>query len=94
MKFSVESEKENPALKRKELVVNVDYEGKATPKSVDLLAGLANHFSVPQEKLQAKLFSHSGKSAGYAIVKIWSEEPIKKNKRVKAAATPNAEEKK
>ena len=94
MKFSVVNEKENSALKRKELTVNVDYEGKATPKNADLLAGLASHFGAAQEKIQAKLFSHAGRSTGYAVVKIWSEEPIKKNKRAKVAAGPKPEEKK
>lgn len=92
MKFSVTDEKANSILDRKELTIGVDYEGKATPKNADLVAQLAEHFKVPVEKVQAKLFSHVGRSGGYALVKIWSGDVIKKNK--KAKATSKTEEKK
>lgn len=94
MKFSVTNEKTNDILSRKEVVVDVDYEGKATPKNVDLVAQLAEHFKVPVEKVQAKLFSHVGRSGGYALVKVWSGDVIKKNKKAKAAEQPKTEEKK
>ena len=94
MKFSVTSEKGNDILSRKEVVVDVDYEGKATPKVTDLISQLADHFKVPSEKVQAKLFSHAGRSGGYALVKIWSGDVVKKNKRVKASEQKPVEEKK
>lgn len=93
MKFSVTSEKVNDILSRKELVVSVDYEGKATPKTTDLVAQLADHFKVPAEKVQAKLFSHVGRSGGYAVVKVWSGDVVKKNKRVKAVVAKPEEQK-
>ncbi len=93
MQFSITSEKENALLRRKEIVVNIDYEGKATPKLTELVSALAEHFGAPQDKIAAKLFSHHGKSSGYAIVKIWSGDIIKKNKRAKQAQL-KAEEKK
>ena len=84
MKFSVTSEKQNDFLGRKEVVVNVDYQGKATPKNADLIAELASHFGTTAEKIQAKLFSHNGISGGYAVVKVWSDKPLVKQKKVAA----------
>lgn len=92
MKIEVVEEKENPLLKRKEIIASVDYEGKATPSVVDLQKHFASHFKVKEELIEiTKVFSEMGMAKGKAWVKVWETKPPvrkKKSKEKKEEAKP------
>jgi len=79
MKFEVLEEKDNPLLKRKELVLSLDFENSKTPSKSDLQAILSEKYAVEPEKVDVtKLFSETGLAKGKAFVKIWENVPVKK----------------
>lgn len=77
MQFNVIEEKQNPLLKRKELLVSVDYEGKSTPSKAELQKALSKQFNANMENLEiSKVLSETGLSRGKAWVKIWEEKKV------------------
>jgi len=77
MKVQVITEKENPLLKRKEILVSIDYEGTATPSKADIQKLLAEQLKANIENLEiSKVLSEIGKSRGKAWIKIWEEKKI------------------
>lgn len=102
MKIQVIDEKENPMLKRRELVVSIDYEGKSTISKADLQKDLAKQLSANIENVEvSKILSEIGLSRGKAWVKVWKEKKIpiysevkKEEKEVIKPAKPKVEEKK
>lgn len=103
MKIEVISEKENPLMKRKELVVSVDYDKGATASKADLQKFLAEQLKANIENLEiSKILSEFGLSKGKAWVKIWKEKKIplyseikkEKPKEQKAEEKPKEEPKK
>ncbi len=84
MRFDVLEEKNNPLLKRREIVLGLDYEGGATPKKEDLIGKLAEHFKVEKEFIQIpQITSATGISKGKAFVRVWEIKPPEKKKKVK-----------
>jgi len=93
MKIQVITEKENPLLKRKEILVSIDYEGTATPSKADIQKLLAEQLKANIENLEiSKVLSEIGKSRGKAWIKIWEEKKIplysEKKKAPKKEAKP------
>ena len=88
MKFSVIEEKENPLLKRKELLLAIDYEGGSTPSKADLQKFLSEQLNANIENLEiSKVLSEIGMTRGKAWVKIWEEKKIPLYSEKKKAKT-------
>jgi len=83
--MDVVEKKENPFLKRTELILNVDHTGQATPKRDDLIKEIAGKFSSTPEKVTIDyIFSQSGLSKAKVKAKVWKEKvPEKKVKKEK-----------
>jgi len=77
MKVQVVNERENPLLKRKELLLSIDYEGGATPSKADLQKFLSEQLNTSIENLEiSKVLSEVGKPKGKAWIKIWQEKKV------------------
>lgn len=93
MKFNVIEEKENPLLKRKELLLSIDYEGGSTPSKAEMQKFLAEQLSANIENLEiSKVLSEIGLTKGKAWVKIWEEKKIPLYSEVKKKAKSEAEQ--
>ena len=93
MKFNVIEEKENPLLKRKELLLSIDYEGGSTPSKAELQKFLAEQLSANIENLEiSKVLSETGLTRGKAWIKIWEEKKIPLYSEGKKKAKPEAEQ--
>ena len=61
MKFKILEEKENPMLKRKEIVMSLDYEGGSTPSKADLQKVLSEQLNANIENVEiSKIMSDVG----------------------------------
>ena len=82
MKFEILSEKENPLMKRREMIFSLDYEGKSTASKEELKKSIAEQFKVDLEKVDvSKILSEVGKSRGQAWIKIYEGKvPVRKKK--------------
>jgi len=77
MKFEVINEKENPLLKRKEILVRVDYEGGSTASKAELQKSLSEHFKADIASVEiSKILSEVGLPRGKAWVKVWEEKKV------------------
>ncbi len=97
MKIQVIKEKENPLLKRKELLVALDYDGGATPSKAELQKSLAEELKVEIERVEvSKILSEIGMPKGKAWIKIWEEKkvPIYSEMKKEKAESEKKEEKK
>lgn len=97
MKTNVIEEKENPLLKRKELLISVDYEGKSTPSKAELQKLLAQEMNANIENLEiSKVLSETGLSRGKAWIKVWDEKKVEvyvdKSKKAEEGQEAPAEE--
>ena len=52
LKMDVVEERENKFLKRKDLMINLDHKGEATPKKDDLIAKIAEKFKADPKKIE------------------------------------------
>ena len=98
MNIQVISEKENPLLKRREVLASIDYQGGPTPSKADLQKTLADNFKVNIDNLEiSKIISEVGISKGKIWIKIWHEKKvpiyaeIKKEKKPKKVEKPKEE---
>lgn len=94
------SEKENPLLKRKEIIVALDFEGGPTASKAMLQKLMSEHFKTGIDSVEiATIMSEVGSSKGKAWVKIWQEKKIpiysetKKGKKETPKEEPKKEEK-
>jgi len=77
MKFQVIEEKENPMLKRKEILMSLDYEGGSTPSKAELQKTLSEQLNANIENIEiSKVLSEIGRTRGKAWVKIWQEKKV------------------
>lgn len=88
MKLRITAEKENPVLQRKELKVDVDFEGGPTPKLADVASELAKAKGADAALVEiTELATAKGRTAGTANAKIWHSaavrEKFKAHKRKK-----------
>jgi len=101
MNIQVIGEKENPLLKRREVLASIDYQGSSTPSKADLQKTLADHFKVNVDNVEiSKIMSEVGMPKGKAWIKIWQEKKVpiyaelKKEKKKKEKKEKPKEEKK
>ncbi len=74
MKFEILEEKKNPLMKRKEILVSIDFEGSCTPSKFDLQKAIAESMKANAENIEvSKVLSEIGLSRGKAWVKVWEE---------------------
>jgi ribosomal protein S24E len=77
MKFQVIEEKENPMLKRKEVLISLDYEKGSTPSKAELQKVLSEQFNANIENIEiSKILSETGLSKGKSWIKIWQEKKV------------------
>lgn len=95
MKTNIANEKENPLMKRKELMVSVDHASEATPSKAAIQQALAKDLSKELEFIEVKdIFSGNGEANSKAKVFIWEEKKapdyskVVKVKKEKAPKTP------
>lgn len=101
MKFDIIEEKENPLLKRKEILIRLDYEGSSTPSKAELQKLFAGHFKANIENVEiSKVLSEIGLTKGKVWVKIWKEKKVpiyselKKEKKGEKPPEPKKEKQK
>jgi len=105
MKMDVVEKKENPFLKRIDLMLSVDHTRKATPKRDELEKMIADKFkSVPEKVEIVYIFSEAGLAKSKVKARVWKEkivvkkekkkEPKKEKKPEKPKETKTEEEKK
>jgi ribosomal protein S24E len=97
MKTQTVSEKENPLLKRKEIMIALDYEGKPTPSKADLQKLLADELKASIDSVEiSRILSEVGICKGKVWIKVWKEKkvPIYSEINKEKAAKPKEEEKK
>ncbi|NOZ81956.1 MAG: 30S ribosomal protein S24e [Candidatus Micrarchaeota archaeon] len=71
MEVSVISEKKNPVMKRRELVLSVDYNGGPTPSKEELKNKISAVLSVEPERVEvSKVLSEKGAARGRVWIKI------------------------
>lgn len=77
MKVQILTEKENPLLKRKEIILTIDYDGGATPSKAELQKMVAEQLKANIENVEiAKILSEIGIPRGKAWVRIWQEKKV------------------
>jgi len=77
MKIQVLDEKENPLLKRKEIIVSLDYDGKATVSKAELQKAISEELKSSVDSIEvSKIFSEIGIPKGRAWIKIWKEKKV------------------
>jgi small subunit ribosomal protein S24e len=97
MKIEVVTEKENPLLKRKEIIISLDYDGKSTISKADLQKLIAEQFKAGVDSVEiTKILSEVGIPKGRGWIKIWNEKkvPIYSEIKKEKAAKPKEEAKK
>jgi ribosomal protein S24E len=99
MKFKIVEEKENPMLKRKEIIMSLDYEGGSTPSKADLQKLLSEQLNANIENVEiSKIMSEIGRTRGMSWVKIWQEKKVpiysEKKKETPKEEAPKEEPKK
>ena len=103
MKVSIFSEKDNPYMKRKEIVALVEHGGGATPSRAAIQQLLAKEWGAKVEQVDVKgVFTRVGRQASRVKVHVWYEPKVpdlskqpKEEKKTEAAAAPaSAAEKK
>ncbi len=76
MEFETVSEKDNPVLGRREIVVKIQGSG-ATPSRKDVVAGVAAHFGVTENLILVdRISTEFGTSGCCAKVKIYKDEKL------------------
>ncbi len=82
MKIKIVSEKDNPLLKRKELVFIANHEGKATPSRGDLLKEIASKTGANEDTIIIeKIMTETGRCSSRIKVHIYkSVEDVPKHK--------------
>lgn len=81
MIIDILSERENPFLKRKELMLLINHSGQSTPKKIELEDKIAEKFKADKEKIEIiYIFSDAGIARSRVKARIWEEKIIKKEK--------------
>jgi ribosomal protein S24E len=99
MKTTIENEKENPYMERKELAVKLEHDKEATPTKAALQKEISTLQKKDVENVEiVNIFSEHGIGASNAKVYIWNEKKVKDLSKVdekEGAATeaPPKEEK-
>lgn len=99
MKVSIFSEKDNPYMKRKEVVSLVEHPVAATPSRAALQQVLAREWGAKPEQIDIKgIFTRVGRQASRVRVHVWYEpkvpdlsKQLKEEKKAAEAAAPATE---
>ena len=84
MKIDVLEKRENPILKRNDLLLLVDHANQSTPRKEELTKEIANMFnSVPEKVEIIYIFSENGITKARVKARVWEEKPPEKKKKVK-----------
>ena len=76
MQFEIKNEKQNPLFKRKEFIIEMNYDG-ATPSKRVLQQMFAKEFKAEPNHVEiSKIISYTGKDAGKIWIKVWEEKEI------------------
>jgi ribosomal protein S24E len=82
MKMNVVSERQNPYMKRKEIVLEIDHAIESTPSKAVVLELLAKQLSADKEKIEIiDIVSETGLAKSRSSVFLWEEVPVKKIKK-------------
>ncbi len=77
MEMEIIKDFDNRLMKRRELVVKIDYGGGATPSKAELQALIAKKFAVEPGRVEIeKIMSEKGYPAGRVWIKIWDEPKV------------------
>ena len=90
MKIDIESEKHNPFMKRKEIIVSIDNPEEATPSKAKIAEFVVKHSGKEIDHVEiVKIASGRGMANAKATVFVWDEKPVvrvKKKEEKKAEA--------
>ncbi len=76
MKIELVSEKANPLMKRKELVLSIEY-NSSTPSKAEMQLAVSKQFGAEAKKVEIKkILSTHGKASGKAWVSVWEDKEI------------------
>jgi ribosomal protein S24E len=93
MKMDILDKKENPFLKRTDLILMIDHVGQATPKKEEIIKEIAGKFESSPEKVTVEyIFSEFGLAKAKVKAKVWKEKPPEKVKKVKKTEEAKKEE--
>ena len=92
MKIDIIEKRENPFLKRTDLLLSIDHKGQATPKRDDLEKDIANQFkSVPEKVEIIYIFSEAGLTRSKVKARVWKEKIVEKKIRKGKEKKPKKE---
>lgn len=84
MKIDVLEKRENPILKRTDLLLKVDHDKQPTPKKDELAKVIADMFkSVPEKVEIIYIFSDVGITKAKVKARVWEEKPPEKKRKEK-----------
>ncbi|MBU5689340.1 MAG: hypothetical protein KQA41_03900 [Candidatus Aenigmarchaeota archaeon] len=90
MQINVLKEYENKLLDRKDLLIEIEHTGQATPKKTEVEKLIVEKFKTKPDHVEIiYIFSYAGKPASKVKARIWNK-PIKKEE-VKNEAQTNQE---
>jgi ribosomal protein S24E len=93
MKMDVLDKKENPFLKRTDLILMIDHAGQATPKKEEIIKEIAGKFDSSPEKVTVEyVLTEFGLTKSKVKAKVWKEKPPEKVKKVKKTEEAKKEE--
>ncbi|MBN2203128.1 MAG: hypothetical protein JW700_03010 [Candidatus Aenigmarchaeota archaeon] len=93
MEFKILQERDNPVLKRKEIVGSLDYGMGCTPSKAALQKHLSEKLKSNADSIEiTKIISESGMAKGTAWVKVWQEKKIELYKTKKGLEEAPKEE--
>ncbi len=79
--MNIVSEKHNPHLKRKEIVVDIEHGAESTPSKAVVHELIAKQLSADKEKIEIiDILSEKGLAKSKSKILIWEEVPKKKEK--------------
>ena len=93
MKIDVMEKRNNPFMKRIDLMLSIDHTGKPTPRKDELVKTIAEKFkSVPEKVEIVYIFTETGKARSKAKARIWKEKVPEKKKLKEEKEKPKTEE--
>ena len=78
MKTTIKEQKENPFLKRKEMLIEIDHSSSATPSKAALQQLIAKEMKETAEKVDVRsIYSGHGLAKANAKIFVWKEKKVK-----------------
>jgi len=89
MKIIEKQKNENKLLKRTDLFLIIDHEGKPTPRQDEVIKAIAEKYKAPENKIEIiYIFSEKGKAQSKVKAKIWKEKIIERKEKEKKQEKP------